>query len=113
MLVLSAMRILTYYEVITYNNYSWAYLATFFLATTILTFYILRRAKQKNTKRFLYTILGFTTGKPIVYVVIILIYGLINPIDIKHFTVTFLVYFLIFTIYEVWIILKMNNGEIK
>lgn len=113
MLLLSTMRILTYYEVITYNNYSWAYLATFFLAMTIITFYILRFVKQKNAKKFLYAILILTGGKPILYATFILIYGLNNPSDVKNFTITFLVYFLIFTVYEVFMILKMNKGKIK
>lgn len=113
MLILSAMRILTYYEVLTYTNYSWAYLATFFLAMTILTFLVLRLAKRKSGKRFLYTFLGFSGGKPIAYAVIILIYGLNYPDDLQSFAFTFLAYYLIFTVLEVWGVIKMNKGSIE
>lgn len=113
MLVLSVMRILTYYQLLTYNNYSWAYLATFFLSMTIITFFALRLAKRKSGKCFLYTFLGFSGGKPIIYAVIILIYGLNNPSELTSFAFTFLAYYLIFTLFEVWGVLKMNKGNIE
>ncbi|MDD4847422.1 MAG: hypothetical protein PHR53_01460 [Bacteroidales bacterium] len=113
MLILSTMRILTYYEILTYTNYSWAYLDTLFLAITLLTFLVLRHTKRINSRRFLFTFLGLSGGKPIVYAVIILIYGLNNPTELQSFAFTFLAYYLIFSIFEIWGVIQINKGSIQ
>lgn len=112
MLVLSCMRILTYYHLFHYANYLWAILAVFFLAITILTLLVMRIAKKKGSKRFLYTFLGVSGGKPLVYATIILIYGLRNPEDLTTFALTFVAYYVIFTIFEVWAIIKLNKENL-
>lgn len=77
------------------------YIVLFYYALTMLIFRMLDNAKKKKTSKFANTYMLTNFGKLILFTVIIFVYAYYNRIDAIPFIITFFIYYLLFTTYEV------------
>ena len=85
---------------------SWPFLAVFFFAVSLFVHrYLLNKASGQHTK-FVNAFLLTTTVKLLLFLTIIVIYVLLNRDDAIGFILTFFMYYLIFTSFEIVSILK-------
>ena len=85
---------------------SWPFIAGFFFAISLLVHrYLLNKAGGQHTK-FVNAFLLTTTVKLLLFLAIIVIYVLLNRDDAIGFILTFFIYYLIYTSFEIVSILK-------
>lgn len=85
----------------------WSLLILFFSIVSILVYFMTMRIKVKNDfSKFTRFYMGTTMVKLLVYLAIILTYILVFPEDKKSFIFTFFTYYLCFTIFETYILVK-------
>lgn len=78
----------------------------FFIATTALIHFILTNAAKENSKKFVVYYMGITGIKLFSYLIIILMYGLLDRENIQGFVVFFLISYFLFSGFEVLTLLK-------
>jgi len=77
------------------------FLFIFFLAITLISYYILIKAAQKKFIRFLNYYLLTTTVKLLLYIVVLITYIMFNKKDAVPFALAFFILYLCYTIFEV------------
>ena len=83
----------------------------FFIAITILLFMVLISATKERFSRFLNVYLLITTGKLLLFLVILLIYIWLNKPDAMPFGITFFLLYICFTIFEVSALLRYTRKQ--
>lgn len=81
-------------------------LFAFFIFATIAFHVILINAGAKSPQHFIRTFMGATALKLLLYFSVIIIYLFINKANAVGFTLTFLFLYLIFSVFEVALLLK-------
>lgn len=89
----------------------WPALVGFFFIVSILMFYLGEKAKQKDMRKFTNFYMASTVVKMVVYLAIIFTYALCCKEDGKLFAITFLAYYLIFSVFETYKLVKKNKHE--
>lgn len=84
----------------------------FFIAITILLFMILIKATRERFSRFLNVYLLITTGKLLLFLVILLVYIWLNKTDAMPFGITFFLLYICFTVFEVSALLRFTRKKI-
>lgn len=92
-----------------YMSKSLPYLFFFFIAITCLSHYFVLNAIKERTSRFVNYFMISIFVKLIFYSILIVLYSLINAEDIIPFLITFFIYYLCFTIFELIEILKATK----
>ena len=88
----------------------WSPLILLFSIISIAVYFITMNVIKKNDhNKFTNSYMAITLGKLFVYLAAILIYIIIFPEDKKAFVITFLAYYLCFTIFETYILVKNKN----
>lgn len=77
------------------------FLFIFFVIVTSLVHLLLTKASEKNFQSFAKNFMIATLGKLILYVIVIIIYIIINRSDAIAFTINFFVLYLIYSVFEV------------
>jgi len=77
------------------------YLFIFFLAITLISYYILIKAAQKKFIRFLNYYLLTTTVKLVLFIAVLMTYIMLNRKDAVPFALSFFLLYLCYTIFEV------------
>ena len=85
------------------------YLIAFMYAVNFLLFAKLSRSIQNKPNRFINAFMLLNFGKLFLYIILIAIYIFLYRNDAVSFTITFVVYYALFTIYEVTAILKIKQ----
>ncbi|MBS4057991.1 MAG: hypothetical protein KKD74_02930 [Bacteroidetes bacterium] len=80
---------------------AWPYLLVFFLASNSFLFYLFNRYKSGKTSSFTNFFMLATFLKLIVYLAVIVVYLLYNKKEAAPFIITFFVYYVVYTAYEV------------
>jgi predicted neutral ceramidase superfamily lipid hydrolase len=88
----------------------WPWLLIFFCLTNSFLFWLFNRAKQKKLSSFTNYFMIATFSKLIAYLAVILVYVLFNRGDAVPFILTFFVYYIVFTAFEVITIAKQKLG---
>ncbi|MCW3103416.1 MAG: hypothetical protein JWO09_1856 [Bacteroidetes bacterium] len=78
----------------------------FFVGTTFLIHYVLVKVSEKDPKRFVGYFMGLTAIKLFGYLIIITVYALIKKEAALGFTLWFLVLYLLYSGFEVVMLLK-------
>ena len=78
----------------------WPALVGFFFIVSMVVFYFSDKAKKKDMRKFTNFYMGVTVVKMVVYLTIIFIYVMQFKDDAKRFAVTFLAYYLIYSVFE-------------
>ncbi len=81
----------------------------FFLATTLLSYYILVKASQKKFLRFLNYYLLTTAAKLILFIAVLVAYIMLNKSDAVPFALSFFILYLCYTIFEVVSIVRYSR----
>jgi hypothetical protein len=77
------------------------WLFIFFLAITLISYYILINAAQKKFIRFLNYYLLTTTVKLVLFIAVLMTYIMLNRKDVVPFALSFFLLYLCYTIFEV------------
>jgi len=86
---------------------SWPILILFFLSISLLVHRFLLKKSSENHGKFINAFLLTTTVKLLLFLAVILIYVLLNRDDAIGFILTFFAYYLIYTSFEIFSILKI------
>jgi zinc transporter ZupT len=87
----------------------WPAIVGFFFIVGIIVFYFADKAKKKDMRRFTNFYMGATVAKMVVYLTIIFIYAITFKEDAKRFAVTFLAYYLVYSIFETYKLAKKDK----
>ncbi len=86
------------------------FILIFHFAATLISFMFIRKKTEKAPNKFINVYLANTTIKLILYLAILMIYGLTNIADAVKFIISFFVLYVIFTSFEVVKLLKANKS---
>lgn len=82
------------------------YIVLFFYGITIIIFRILDKTKKEKISKFTNTYMLVNFGKLILFSVLVFVYAFFNRSDAVPFIITFFVYYLLFSFYEIFSLLK-------
>lgn len=82
------------------------YIVLFFYAFTLFIFRLLFKTKEHRVSKFANTFMIVNFGKLVIYAIIIFVYAYLNRSDAISFIITFFIYYILFTSYEVMALLK-------
>lgn len=88
---------------------TWPFIIIFMYVFTTLAFSVLAKYIGGKLTYFANAFMLVNFGKLILFLMIIIVYSLLNRDDAVSFTVTFFVYYLLFTTYEIVALLKMQK----
>lgn len=85
----------------------WSLLILFFTIISIVVYFLTIKVKAKNDiHKFTNFYMAVTVIKLLVYLAVIVIYSLKFPENSKAFIITFLAYYLCFSVFETYILVK-------
>lgn len=87
----------------------WPAIAAFFYIVSIVIYFLSEKAKQKDMRRFANFYMASTVVKMVLYLTIIFVYAISFKADGKRFAITFLAYYLIYSVYETIKIAKKDK----
>jgi len=102
---------LTYFVPPNFISSVWPFILGFFFAISMLVHRFLLKKSADNQGKFINAFMLSTTIKLVLYLSIILIYVLLNRDDAIGFIFTFFAYYLIFTSFEIYSVLKFLRKE--
>ncbi|MCX6271224.1 MAG: hypothetical protein NTU44_08415 [Bacteroidetes bacterium] len=92
-----------------YRTPALPFLLLFFFAVTLIVHYILIRSVDKKLSRFVSLYLGSTFLKLMLYLIVFILYVFTHRADAIGFSLTFLVFYLAYTVFEVISLLGKTN----
>ena len=87
------------------------YLIAFIYSVNFLLFGKLSRDMHSKPNRFINTYMLLNFGKLFLFIIVIGIYVYLHRSDAVTFTITFMIYYVLFGIYEITALLKMNKKD--
>ena len=88
---------------------SWPYILAFLYAFTLVAFIILVKYIESRMSLFANAFMLVNFGKLVLFTIVILIYAWFNRTDAISFTITFFIYYLLLTLYEIVSLLKFQK----
>ena len=88
----------------------WPALMLFFFIVSLVMYFLSEKAKKKDMRKFANFYMASTVVKMVVYLTIIFVYAVSFKSDGKNFAITFLAYYLVFSIFETY---KLSRKEKK
>jgi hypothetical protein len=82
------------------------YVVLFFYGITIIIFRVLDKIKIEKISKFTNTYMLLNFSKLILFTVLVFVYAFFNRSDAVSFIITFFIYYLLFSFYEVFSLLK-------
>lgn len=92
-----------------FTTNTWPFIILFFISVNILTHKFMSNAMKKRMARFVNYFMILIFVKLMLYAFIIVVYSLINKPDAVAFIITFFVYYLFFTVFELITILQLQK----
>jgi hypothetical protein len=90
---------------------AYPYILLFMYALTLVVYHMLIKTITRKLSRFVNAYMLVNFGKLILFSVIILVYAWFNREDAISFILTFFIYYLLFTTYEVIALLKASKSQ--
>ena len=87
----------------------WPTIVGFFFVVSMVVFLLSERAKKKDMRKFANFYMASTIVKMLLYLTIIFVYALNFKEDGKRFAITFLVYYLIYSVFETYKLAKKDK----
>ena len=87
----------------------WPAIAGFFFIVSIVVYYLSEKAKKKDMRKFANFYMASTVVKMVLYLAIIFAYALNFKEDAKRFAITFLAYYLIYSVFETYKLAKKEK----
>ncbi|MCQ2322036.1 MAG: hypothetical protein MJZ47_00275 [Bacteroidales bacterium] len=94
-----------------YATVWWPLLVVLFFAVSLALYQICEKARKKDIHTFYNTYMISTLVKLIVYLAILLVYSLNFKEDSKRFMLTFLAYYLIYSVFETYQLVKKKDDR--
>ncbi len=85
------------------------FLFLFFIAVSLLTHYFVIKTMAKRMSLFVNFYMISIFAKLLFYVGIIVVYGLTNKQDLIPFVITFFIFYLLYTLFELVAVLKLQK----
>lgn len=85
------------------------FILAFMYITTILIFKLLAKSMQNRLSKFANAYMLVNFGKLVIFSIIIVVYAVLNREDAISFMLTFFSYYFIFTIFEVFSLLRLKS----
>lgn len=85
------------------------FILAFMYLTTILIFKLLAKSMENRLSKFANAYMLVNFGKLVIFSIIIVVYALLNKEDAISFMLTFFIYYFIFTIFEVFSLLRLKS----
>ena len=89
----------------------WPALVVFFAIISAVMYYLSEKAKQNDMRKFANFYMAATVIKLVLYLTIIIVYVMSFKEDGKRFAITFLVYYLIYSVFETIKLAKKKKNE--
>ena len=89
----------------------WPAIVGFFFIVSMVVYFLSEKAKKKDMRKFANFYMASTVVKIILYLVIISIYVMIYMEDGKRFAMTFLAYYLIYSVFETYKLAKKDKNS--
>ena len=87
----------------------WPFIVCFFFIVSIVVYSLSEKAKKKDMRKFANFYMAATVVKMVLYLTIIIVYVMNFKEDGKRFAITFLVYYLIYSIFETYKLVKKDK----
>jgi len=87
----------------------WPAIVAFFFIVSIVIYFLSEKARQKDMRQFTNFYMASTVVKMILYLTIIFVYAINFKADGKRFAITFLAYYLIYSVFETYNLAKKNK----
>lgn len=88
------------------------YILIFFYSVTLIMYYVLLKASEKKLSKFSINFLLLTFIKLMLYFGVILTYVFIYRNDAANFIITFFIFYLLYTSFEVISIVRKTDSEL-
>ena len=88
----------------------WPAIVAFFFIVSIVIFVLGDKAKKKSLRSFSHFYMISTFVKMVSYITIIFLYAINNKEDGKRFAITFLAYYLIYSVFETFKLAKKDKN---
>ena len=112
-IILAAAGYIVYYFLPEFYTPVFPFLLLFFLSVSLIVHYLLIKAIQKRPAKFINQFMLTTFLKLLFYIIVLVIYSLINRDDAVIFIVTYFLLYLFFTVFEMVSILKFNKQNLN
>jgi hypothetical protein len=89
------------------------YLILLSASVTLIFHYIIIKAAEKKFSRFISYFMIATVMKLLLYLIVIFLYVYLNKNDVFPFVITFLLLYIIFSVFEVINLLQIQNSSTK
>lgn len=99
--------VLKYLNIIPAISNYWYWILIFYCAMTVAIFYLLVRALRKNSRKFVAAFFSVSLGRMLLFTGIILLYAVFVKTEAVGFILTFASYYILFTFWEVLLILPV------
>ncbi len=86
------------------------FILIFHTAATLISFLFIHKKIQQAPQKFVNVYLANTTIKLLLYLVILMVYSLNFLYDAVNFIISFFIMYMIFTVFEVIHLVKLNKG---
>lgn len=87
----------------------WPAIVGFFFIVSMVVFSLSEKAKKKDMRKFANFYMASTVVKMMVYLTIIFVYAINFKADGKRFAITFLAYYLIYSVFETYKLAKKDK----
>ncbi|MBO7468868.1 MAG: hypothetical protein J6T37_09345 [Bacteroidales bacterium] len=87
----------------------WPAIVGFFFIVSMVVFSLSEKAKKKDMRKFANFYMASTVVKMMVYLTIIFVYAINFKADGKRFAITFLAYYLIYSVFETFKLAKKDK----
>lgn len=109
-LIITLLSVAIYYGIPKINITDvYLYLIAFLYAINFLLFAKLSQALQNKPNRFINAYMLLNFGKLFLYIAVIAVYVYMHREDAIPFTITFFIYYVLFTAYEIITLLKIKK----
>jgi hypothetical protein len=88
------------------------YILLYFFLVTFIFHYGLVTSLKGRPQQFIRYFMGATTMKLLIHITAVVIYALLNRADAINFILSFFVVYIVFTVYEVRLALKLNKTAV-
>lgn len=85
------------------------FILVFMYLTTIFIFMLLAKSMENRLSKFANAYMLVNFGKLVIFAIIIVVYAVLNKEDAVSFMLTFFIYYFVFTIFEVFSLLRLKS----
>ena len=90
---------------------SYLFIIIFMFAITVVMLWLIGKSMEGKLSRFANVFMLLNFGKLLLYTLIIFLYAYLNREDAVSFIVSFFIYYLLYTGFEIFVLLRINQQK--